>query len=142
MCLVKLCLNVVAFVSNIVLGAWALTFPDEYQLFSLVFFIPAFTGLTLTLAPAGSRIACMASALVLLLATAKLIFSIVCAVFASEASRSNTTAGGLGVLVFAFLAILSGISAVSDLVIGCTGYSKWRKRRDWSQSLELAPYGA
>ena len=126
----------VAFLVNVILGCWALTFNDEYKLFSLVFFIPACTGLILAISPSGSRLACIASALVLALGVCKLIFAAVSAVFANEAGRSASPASGLGVLVFTTLAILSGASAISDLVVGCSGYLKWRSRRSVDTSFK------
>lgn len=141
MCLVRWCLNVVAFVVNVGLGAWTLTFNGEYKLISLIFFIPAATGLALALAPSGSRTACLASTVVTLLGAGKLIFTVLAAVLASEASKSSTLSSGLGVVVFTLIAILSGASAISDLVVGCSGYSKWIRHRRHTKLAELQLYG-
>ena len=127
--------RVIAFGFNVGMGVWALSFPAEYRLLSLAFFIPALTGVVLGLSQSGSRLACVASAMVLGLGIAKLVFAATAVVFANEAARSTSPSSGLGSLVFAVLAGFSGASAISDLIVGCAGYTKWRRHREFRLSL-------
>jgi len=144
MCLLKWLANVGAVVVNLALGTWALSFEGEWKAISIVFLLPAFTGTALGCAPSGSRLACVASALVIILGVTKLVFATVCAVFASEAARGADTnpLAGLGHVVFTILAALGAVSAVSDLVIGCSAYCRWRRNRRFHHSLELTGFAS
>lgn len=139
MCLLQWMLNVVAVFVNVGLGVWALSFPGEWKALSLVFLIPASTAIALGCSPAGSRVACVASVLVIILGVGKLIFATVCAVFASEAGRrvEDNMFAGIGAVVFTILAALSGLSAISDFLIGCSAYFRYRRRSKWHDSLEV-----
>ena len=138
MCVVKWCCSVVAIVINTSLGVWALTFNAEFKLISLAFFMPAFIGTALLCSSESSRIAVVASVLIVFLGLFKLILGATSAVFASESSRNGGGLGGLGGLVFTFLAILAFLSAGSDLVVGCSACAKHRMLSDdWGSSLEL-----
>lgn len=142
MCLLKWLMNSVAVAVNFGLGVWTLSFPGEWMAISLVFFIPAGTAVTLGCSPAGSTAARIASILVISLGVVKLIFAAVAAVFAAEAGRrrDQDVPPGLGWIVFTILSTLSGASAISDLVIGCSAYCRWRERRQFHRSLELSGY--
>lgn len=129
MCLLQWILTVGAICVNAGLGAWVLTLEGEWKAVSLVFLIPAFTGASLACAPRGSRIACVASVVVIMLGTAKVLFAVVAAVFASEAAKRTSSLSGLGEVVFILLAVFAGASAVSDLIVGCSAYGRWRARR-------------
>ena len=139
MCFVQWLLNAVAVCVNLGLGVWALSFPDEWKALSLIFLIPASTAIALGCSPAGSRVACIASALVITLGIGKLIFAAVCAVFASEAGRRtpDNMLSGLGAIVFTILGVLSGLSAISDLLIGCSAYFRYRRRSKWRGDIEI-----
>lgn len=107
---------ILCLVVNTGLTAWTFTLGDDGRLWSLVFIFPCFMCLGLLFTPRWWM-----AAVLFVTAGIKLLASIAAGLLAGQVANTGPgTLAALGIFVYTFLSVLSGVAAFVDLWAGCT----------------------